>query len=435
MKRRLKEAAGFTLVELIVVIAILGILAGVAVPTYSGYVKKANLAADQTLLDSINMAFASACIEEQVDINTAHSSNTALAIGDDGVLNMTNSKFVNNDDVKDAFSRYLGGEVKFKELETEDIVFQNGMFMIKDETLRMTAEQLRNDLTNSNFDDATALGGVTIAIDQAGKYFSGNDPMFSDGFSLDKLVEGSPAEEAFGFGKFDLTDEQILEMYVDGYAGWSQQEKDAYKANLSTQQMNTIRGNAYVMHMASDADGRNAATVLSDVSNFMAVLNTGKTQQEVIAYYKQINGIDENTNVPYETARDELQLGGGLISAETIVAMATSGVQNTSGISTLGSMYALAAGYYNSTYYTGAEIAPEKFANFADIVPIMQTPGFQTYLTTIEQGQTTTQAEKDIGAYLSAMTYLSQSELDLSKDSLFSGDGLALLLGALNSSN
>jgi len=248
-------------------------------------------------------------------------------------------------------------------------------------------------------------------------------------------VEGSPAEEAFGFGKFDLTDEQILEMYVDGYAGWSQQEKDAYKANLSTQQMNTIRGNAYVMHMASDADGRNAATVLSDVSNFMAVLNTGKTQQEVIAYYKQINGIDENTNVPYETARDELQLGGGLISAETIVAMATSGVQNTSGISTLGSMYALAAGYYNSTYYTGAEIAPEKFANFADIVPIMQTPGFQTYLTTIEQGQTTTQAEKDIGAYLSAMTYLSQSELDLSKDSLFSGDGLALLLGALNSSN
>ena len=49
---------GFTLVELIVVIAILAILAGVAVPAYSGYVEKANMAADQQLVSDVKNALA-----------------------------------------------------------------------------------------------------------------------------------------------------------------------------------------------------------------------------------------------------------------------------------------------------------------------------------------------------------------------------------------
>ena len=51
-----KKNGGFTLVELIVVIAILAILAGVAVPAYSGYISKANEAADYTQLDSVKTA-------------------------------------------------------------------------------------------------------------------------------------------------------------------------------------------------------------------------------------------------------------------------------------------------------------------------------------------------------------------------------------------
>lgn len=54
--KRCGESKGFTLVELVVVIAILGILAAVAVPSYSGYVSKAKEAGDMQLLSSVATA-------------------------------------------------------------------------------------------------------------------------------------------------------------------------------------------------------------------------------------------------------------------------------------------------------------------------------------------------------------------------------------------
>ena len=58
-----KSNGGFTLVELIIVIAILAILAGVAVPAYSGYLKSAEKAADIPNLDAIKTACQAALAE------------------------------------------------------------------------------------------------------------------------------------------------------------------------------------------------------------------------------------------------------------------------------------------------------------------------------------------------------------------------------------
>lgn len=63
-----KSNGGFTLVELIVVIAILAILAGIAVPAYSGYITKANEAADYTQLDGVKTAAVFAATEKINDI-------------------------------------------------------------------------------------------------------------------------------------------------------------------------------------------------------------------------------------------------------------------------------------------------------------------------------------------------------------------------------
>ncbi len=47
---------GFSLVELIVVIAIMAILAAVAIPTFSGFINKANIASDDSYANDIKYA-------------------------------------------------------------------------------------------------------------------------------------------------------------------------------------------------------------------------------------------------------------------------------------------------------------------------------------------------------------------------------------------
>ena len=68
---------GFSLVELIIVIAIMAILVGVMAPQLIKYIEKSNVSADTQLCDSIHEAISVALVDPDVISDTADSYNVA----------------------------------------------------------------------------------------------------------------------------------------------------------------------------------------------------------------------------------------------------------------------------------------------------------------------------------------------------------------------
>lgn len=139
----MRKNGGFTLVELIVVIAILAILAGIAVPAYSGYIKKADKAADLQLLAAVNESFQAACVSE---------GTTAAAIKS-ASLTWNGAKVVGISspaELDSAFKMFYAGNegTEFKVLANK-LVFANGVFAEMGSGLANVMDALLGDTTLS----------------------------------------------------------------------------------------------------------------------------------------------------------------------------------------------------------------------------------------------------------------------------------------------
>ena len=88
-----KSKKGFTIVELVIVIAVIAILAAVLIPTFSNLVKKANMSADQQAVRQMNTALAADGAVVPTDIFKLHEVLSELGLSSEDYKPLTKDTY------------------------------------------------------------------------------------------------------------------------------------------------------------------------------------------------------------------------------------------------------------------------------------------------------------------------------------------------------
>ena len=231
--RKLKNQAGFTLVELIVVIAIMAILAGVAVPVYSGYIEKAEKAGDLQLLGAVNSAFGAACVENNV-------APTDLADGSVtfDTANMVPSKYA------DEFEVYFDGNSgPFKVIQV--LKFQGGVFV--DVELSDAYKTAYNNIVNTM--------GTQIGVVQGSGFATiGGGPLLEQIDGISGMVTESLSNPDSTMSGIIFDEEGKYMGNLASMLGLSVEELDAKLTNMSEEDAAKFLANSTVLSVAQTAN-------------------------------------------------------------------------------------------------------------------------------------------------------------------------------------
>lgn len=365
---KLRDKAGFTLVELVVVIAIIGILAGIGTVGYGGYVKKANEAADQQLLGEVNTAFAAACVDNGTEIyavDDAKLDKTTVKISDVKINNEENTK------IPTSYEAYLGEADSFKVIEPKFSNYthtfvdgrNNVQYAYGGGAVTISGKDAAN-LKGSTFADPTKHLGVDNLLDKVNN-IAGIAHMLAE-----PNADGTPSAlsqiwNSEGFLRYagkavGLTDS---ELEAAAHGNWSRQNRDLMRA-LGTKANalgmgvdNELLANATVLYAAKDSKNIDQSAIKKILTS-----NDGMDQ------------IKANLN-------DPKTMGTALSQASLVYGM------------------------YTAYIYSGDKTEQEKkdlTADPMDALGAMKDQGFKDYINS-ERGA------KDLNAYLSAMNMINSS--------------------------